>query len=202
VHIQLPAKSALSPIQPFCYLDRVTASGQFDLQWSSTPKPEAMSQLVADSVMDGRIRHVRNVEYFAWRFQNPLMQYRFGYFGQSPLDGYMILAAERYGVRQDCVTIVDWEGRTPAIKEELLESAVSTGRLALVNIWGAGVGEAERQMLERRGFCRSQMTATVSSPFRTILVGRTTADESWLLGVRNVLDLANWDVRGLYSDGA
>jgi len=192
----------MSPSPPFRHIDRAAAASHADPRWSAMREAEAMSQLVAEIAADGRIRHVRDAEYFTWRFQNPLKEYRFGYLGRSSLDGYIVLAADRYGDPQAGVTIVDWEARAPAVKEELLESAVSTGRLPLLAIWGAGLAAAERQMLERRGFRRSQSTATVSAPFRSILVCRTAASESWQLGQRNVLDRTNWDVRGLYSDGA
>lgn len=186
---------------PFRYLDRALPSGRSDLVWSTSPRPEEMAQLVADTVTDGRIRHVRDVEYFAWRFGNPLKQYRFVYYGRTRLEGYMILAANRYGDQLEKVTIVDWEGRTLAVKEKLLDFVVSTGQLKLLTIWGACLEKDERQKLERHGFCRTQSTATLGSPFCTVLVGRTKADGSWLLGERNILDRENWDVRSLYSDG-
>src|SRR5262249_10682368 len=61
-----------------------------DIRLARDPEPEPMARLVARLGYDGRIRHVRDAEYFAWRFRNPLHEYRFLYAGGSDLDGYLV----------------------------------------------------------------------------------------------------------------
>jgi hypothetical protein len=67
-----------------------------------------MAELVARRPWDGRIRHLRDAEYFAWRFRDPLHDYRFLYWDDGGLRGYPVL--QRYvSDRADhgCVNIAD-----------------------------------------------------------------------------------------------
>ncbi len=73
----------------FDRMSRLRANGSILLE--REPRPDAMSELVVRLGHDGRIRHIRNREFFAWRFRNPLGIYRFLYLGDSQLDGYLVL---------------------------------------------------------------------------------------------------------------
>src|SRR5262245_35605196 len=44
---------------------------------AQAPRPEAMADLVTQLGHDGRVRHVRDAAFFAWRYANPLQEYRF-----------------------------------------------------------------------------------------------------------------------------
>lgn len=58
-----------------------------------TPRPHEMAELVARLGYDGRIRHVQDEPYFAWRFQNPRSNYRFLFWDDARLEGYLVLQA-------------------------------------------------------------------------------------------------------------
>ena len=56
------------------------------------PRADAMAELVARLPYDGRIRHVRDARYLAWRYRNPLRDYRFLYRDGAGLAGLPRLA--------------------------------------------------------------------------------------------------------------
>jgi hypothetical protein len=92
----LDAKSWIRRVQP----TRVTVA--------HAPRPDAMAALVRRLGHDGRLRHVRDVEYFSWRFQNPLATYRFLFHGGEQPDGYLVLEASTSDLSdRNTVTIVD-----------------------------------------------------------------------------------------------
>jgi GNAT superfamily N-acetyltransferase len=66
---------------PFARFDAhwVTRGGSRNdgISVSTAAEPEAMAELVERVGSDGRIRHVRDREFFTWRFCNPLSRYRF-----------------------------------------------------------------------------------------------------------------------------
>ena len=65
----------------FFWLDKAQAqegpSENSALFISKTPDPPAMAELVKRLAYDGRLRHIRDKEYFSWRFKNPFKDYRF-----------------------------------------------------------------------------------------------------------------------------
>ena len=85
-----------------------------------------MAELVERLGHDGRIRHVRDREYFAWRFLNPRASYRFLYAQSARLEGYLVLAAQPgrpdWGVR-----LVDWEAVDDRVRRALLVAAFQKG---------------------------------------------------------------------------
>ena len=73
--------------RPFRHLDRMslgTGVGAHPrLSWRGPRASTRWSNLVLRHGHDGRIRYVRDREYLAWRFQNPLGDYRFLYWEDS-----------------------------------------------------------------------------------------------------------------------
>lgn len=79
--------------RPFRALD-TASSREPSLAIAREPRPEAMAELVAELGHDGRLRHVRSREYLAWRFVNPMHDYRFLYATRGGrLAGYLVLRA-------------------------------------------------------------------------------------------------------------
>ena len=69
-----------------------------------------MAELAERIGYDGRIRHVRDEQYFSWRFQNPLSEYRFLFWDNGRLDGYLVLYRKVYPPGNDELAyIVDWD---------------------------------------------------------------------------------------------
>jgi len=102
-----------------------------------TPLTREMSQLVARLPRDGRIRHVRDEPFIAWRYSNPLSNYRFLYAGRERLRGYIVLQ-QRPGVNGDRANIVDWEAESDLIRAELLSAAIEHGGFPELYVWQLG----------------------------------------------------------------
>ena len=102
-----------------------------------------MADLVAGLSWDGRMRHVRNAEYFAWRFRNPLHEYRFLFWDDDGLRGYLVM--QRYlseYVDNWLVNIVDWEASDDRIRRHLLEAVRRFGRFQRIQTWTVGMRES------------------------------------------------------------
>lgn len=161
-----------------------------------TPLSREMGELVARLPTDGRIRHVRDETYFAWRFRNPLHDYRFLYIGQERLRGYIVLQ-QSPGVTGDRASIVDWEGESDQLRAELLSAVVEHGKFPELCIWQLGVSPAAAQLVDHYGF-----KSVRARQEKSILVRSVRDDEldSLLtLGERRLDDARDWDLRMIYS---
>jgi len=138
----------------FAELDRYgrrSASRDGNLVVESSPRPEAMAELAGSMARDGRISHVRDAEFFRWRFGNPTREYRFLYYERDgTLEGFLVIA----GYRQSKLpfSIVDFETRSEHSLAELLESALAWGRFPAIGAWLASLSHGARTMLTRHGF--------------------------------------------------
>ncbi len=169
------------------------------LSSSREPRPEEMAALVAALPWDGRIRHVRSAEYFAWRFRNPVHEYRFLFWGEGRLDGYLVL--QRYlADRADHgrVNIVDWEARDAAGLAALLDAAVRYGRFARLETWSRALDESRRELLRRQGFEPVEASG-VKQGSGGLLVHGLRSGSDLRLGRRGLATIADWDLRMLYS---
>ena len=190
---------------PFARLDRLAERGA---KWSAGavslskhPRPEAMADLIARLPLDGRFRHVRDALYFAWRFRNPFREYRFLYAGEARLEGYMVLQCQPGGQAGSArVNIVDWEATDATIRQALLDAAVRGAFEELVS-WSASMDPETRDLLRRRAFSPID-EADAARGIPGILI-RPVRDDAlgadWTVHGRRLLDLANWDMRMLYS---
>jgi hypothetical protein len=184
--------------------DRLDACLSVPDQWRDTeslfaqraPLNREMSQLVARLPTDGRIRHVRDETYFAWRFSNPLHNYRFLYVGRERLRGYIVLQ-QSPGVTGDRASVVDWEGESEQIRAELLSAAVEHGKFPELCIWQLGASPAAEQLVDHYGF-----KSVRARQEKSILVRSVRDDELnalWTLGGRRLDDAQQWDLRMIYS---
>lgn len=169
----------------------------------SKAKPKAMAGLIDRIESTYRIRHVRDGEYFSWRFKNPLCQYRFLFWEDKALEGYLVLQTPSY-TNSGIVKIVDWEGTSPEVKADLLKASVDLGGFDKLIIWSATLPKTEKNVLQNFGFVED--TADVSlTNYRQYVLVRAVQDKmlnmDWILANRRLLDLINWDLRMIYSDG-
>jgi GNAT superfamily N-acetyltransferase len=188
------------------YHDRRNAALIRPVTVESAPRPAAMADLVNRIRPSGRLRHVRDQEYFAWRFQNPLSFYRFLYCEGNELEGYLVLYAPRepLWVRKTGVHIVDWEASTSEAYEALLQAAIQWGRFNRLTVWSAPLADGAKALLEGAGFKPVEAKAGLARSHPTLLV-RPVRDEmlkaDWVWAGRRLLDLDSWDLRMIYSDG-
>ena len=187
----------------FAHLDAKAAgvsSAAGGVRLARTPNVDAMAGLVEALGMDGRLRHVRDAAYFAWRFRNPMHEYRFLYAGASRLTGYLVLRrslSDRFD--QISTYISDWEASDPSVKEELLRTAIRWGGFSHMIAWAATLPADAREMLDRAGFVDSGASAR-GMPcvlVRPVRGGRPEA--AWTIAGLPLLDLASWELRMLYS---
>jgi hypothetical protein len=172
------------------------------------PRPAAMAELVQRIGGDGRLRHVRDEEFFAWRFQNPLSLYRFLVWVEDRMEGYLILQAPT--MRDDPnFHIVDWEAADDRIRGELLGVAIAMGNFPALNVWSVSLPAPVKALLRRTGFRTPPWPGSIGRAYRaasyrpTLLVkslDRQRPLRDWVLADRSLLDIENWDLRGIYSD--
>ena len=201
-----PVFSSPQKQDPFYFLDQNAAKREHKISprisVEQTPRPEAMAELTERTVNDERIRHVRDQKYFAWRFNNPLSRYRFLYYEGSRLDGYLILQT-KFNNTTLRVNIADWEATNLQTRSELLEAALHLGNFDAISIWTATLPDGVQDLLEENGFKVLSEKKGIEQSRRTILV-RPVRDDmlktDWIIADIRLLELANWDLRRIYSD--
>ena len=163
-----------------------------------------MAELVSRIGHDGRIRHVRDEEYLSWRFRNPLHRYLFLYWKEKDLEGYLVLQQylSEFSPSMTRVNIVDWEATSQRVRAGLLRAATHLAPFADLNIWTATVGNETKNLLRDAGFTPVQEGASVDQEQPCLLVRSVRADEpeaGWSLGDRRLREMADWDIRMIYS---
>jgi GNAT superfamily N-acetyltransferase len=187
--------------RPFEWLD-ADKSARRGVVISREPRPDAIAELSSAAPRDGRLRHVRTREYLAWRFANPMHDYRFLYAEQEgKLAGYLVLRARTMGLEQTAqVLLADLEGRDARVRAELLDAAIAAGRFAELVAWSARLGAHERALLRERGF--APLDPERNGRGAPCLLARATGAQTareWTIGSRPLLDPASWDLRPLDS---
>jgi GNAT superfamily N-acetyltransferase len=169
------------------------------ISFQDQPRCSDMANLVERIANTGRIAHVRNREYFQWRFQNPLSRYRFLFWHEQHLEGYLVLQEYTSG---DVVNVVDWEASRLSIKAHLLDAAISALTGAPIVIWSATLSQKEIEILQKNQF---RLLISAGDPLRSppaILVRPTKispSEDEWRVGDVPLLALDSWDMRMLYS---
>jgi hypothetical protein len=109
------------------------------------PRCAAMADLVERLGSTGQIRHLRDKEYFEWRFQNPRSRYRFLFGGKAGWGGYLVLQEYTSEFADaEGVNLVDWEGATTAVQADLLQAAVSYAGERSLMMWSATFARSNR----------------------------------------------------------
>ncbi len=166
------------------------------------PQPEAMAEL-HDRVNSGeRLHHVRDREFFAWRFQNPLSAYRFLFWEESRLEGYLVLQTGAGQPANSWVTIVDWEASNPQVQADLLRAATEWGNFGVLAVWTATLPDETRNLLGEYGF--RALGGSEDAVYQKSLLLRTTrptlAQADWIFADHRLLDMSSWDFRAIDSD--
>jgi len=189
--------------EPFRLLDRAASrrrAGSVAIE--REPRADAMSELVERLGHDGRIRHVRDREFFAWRFRNPLRLYRYLYSGGERLDGYLVLRApDPASGEPRRVAIVDLETASASVRAELLEAAMGAGEFRELFTWAAGLPPDARAWLASHGFepVDRHLRAHGCPCILTKQLATQVANGPWRLGDNRLTDLAAWDLRMIYT---
>lgn len=187
---------------PFSHLDRkarLQSKGPISIEHE--PRSEAMSGLVTRLGHDGRMRHLRDPEFFAWHFRNPLAEFRFLYSGDSHLDGYLVLKCARpSAVESRRVKIVDLEATQPSVRTELLDAAINLGRFPELIAWRATLPDDARNYLDSRDFKPVELDWRARGcPCVLVRSVSPRPPGDWVLGNCRLTDSASWDMRMLYT---
>ena len=90
--------------------------------------------------------------------------------------------------------IVDWEGTSPAVREELLESALSLGGFSVLSTWTSSLPDSSKELLQRSGFELTE-AGLRSRGMPCVLLKKLRADGDWYVAGVSALDPSNWDIR-------
>lgn len=183
-------------------VDRVRAQRA---RLSSGPEPRAleMADLVRRIGNDGRLRHQRDEAYYLWRFRNPLNSYGFVFWEDERLEGFLVVRRDRNGGLSR-PHILDWTASSKDVADDLLaaaEVAFGKGQLA---IWSATLDTHQLQALKAAGFEAVDDTRGIDRYLPGVLVrclDPQVQEADWQLAGTSLVDIANWDLRMIYSDG-
>ena len=196
-------------LSPFAALDNTSIRTRQDtlthILLQKEPKPDAMAELVERIGDDGRIRHVRDQRFFAWRFQNPLSEYRCFFWEGDRLEGYLILQIPIGADEGEWITIVDWEATSMQVRADLLRAAIQWGNFGTLTVWTATLQDEAKKLLQENGFhLLEEAESPTQAPYQPSLLVRSILSHKlqsdWMLGDRRLLDMSNWDLRAIYSD--
>jgi GNAT superfamily N-acetyltransferase len=124
---------------------------------TSTPDADAFAALANRAFAPGHVRHVRDPDFYRWRYANPQREYRFLVAeSEGRVTGYLAIGLQR--PRPDTLPLyfADWEGESPAVCMRLLERAVELCSTHTIRVWASSVSEAGRSRLADLGFESSQ----------------------------------------------
>jgi hypothetical protein len=186
---RFPGRRAGNPSGSFARLDRhrtQSATRERNVVVESSPRPEAMSDLVRSLARDARIRHVRDADFFSWRYANPTREYRFLYFEHGDvLEGFLALAG--YARSSLPFNIVDIEARNDSVLASLVTATCAWGDFPAVGAWLASHSPEARALLTRQGFVATEH-ALRARGMPCALLKRIGPDSS-------AIDGAAWDIR-------
>ena len=160
------------------------------------PRVAAMAELY-ERLGDGRIRQRRDAVYLEWRYRNPFSRYRFLYWNERPLEGYLVLqtSARR---RESEVRILDWEGADARVRAGLLRTALDWGRFERITMWSATLPTEAQEMLAATGF-EPEPRANPELP--TMMTQPTRESGAWTVFGMPLDDRRSWNVRLGDTDG-
>ena len=194
-------RSSKEKQHPFYFIDKMGVHGR-RVFLEKTPRPESMAELVKRTGSDGRIRHIKDKQYFTWRFQNPLSVYRFLFWEDASLEGYLVIQTS-VNRNRISVNIVDWEAANTQVRTDLLRAAIHLSKFPELTIWLATLPDEAKALLQDTGFKLLDKERSIG-PYRPSVLVRPVHQEllttDWVLANRKLLDLTNWDLRMIYSD--
>jgi hypothetical protein len=201
---RLASSGALKQGNVFHFLDTARRFGELSrfVSVEQAPQPRAMAEFVARIAGDGRLRHVRDQGYFAWRFANPRAVYRFLFWTDLRMEGYLILQAKLYKDKAK-INIVDCEATSMRVRADLLEAVIKWGNFAELNIWSAPFSAETKTLLNRAGFELLKDPASTTGSYPAILakaLHEGAPNDGWIVGDRRLSNFADWDLRMIYSD--
>jgi hypothetical protein len=171
------------------------------IQISELPRPDDMASPVERKGRPDRIHHVRDQRYYAWRFRSPLAGYRFLYWRDKALEGFLVVAKGVHSIEP--ASIVDWEAVNAHVLRDLLLAAIGESGFGGIAMWTATLPKSVVDLLDHLDIMALD-DSRAGSEFRPAFLAtcgnEAMVDAQWTLAGRSLTDLKNWDLRMAYSD--
>jgi hypothetical protein len=171
------------------------------IQISSNLRAEDMAALVARTAKRDKIHHLKDSRYFAWRFRSPLSRYRFFYWQDTALEGFLVVRRP-YRAKIGPVQLADWAVSDPEVFAKLLEAALYDAALGGMQTWSATLPESVTTALVERGF--APVESSREAGYHPSLLAHRKKTEpnggTWNLAGLDISDVNNWDLRMASSD--
>jgi hypothetical protein len=186
---------------PFAVLD-IHARGELPgpITVSPRPRPAAMARLAARLSSGAPLGLDRSRRFYAWRYGNPLSQYRILFLGTRRLRGFMAL---QFSIRSACaaINVVEWEGESARDKALLIEAAMTWGDFESLRIWSASFTPDEQALLARLGFAVVDHAGAAAEGFYCPQILVRPAERGGTRGLaRSLGQPAQWQLPGIASD--
>jgi acyl-CoA synthetase (AMP-forming)/AMP-acid ligase II/GNAT superfamily N-acetyltransferase len=187
----------------FAPLDRAVAE---PVSIDRAPRPDAMLAVLDRVRGDARLRQVCDERYLAWRYGNPMSRYRFLFWDEGRVQGYLVLQTSLHlgsgsGSR---VNVLEWAATTARARDGLLRCVVERGAFPEVRVWAASAARSARRLLHDLGFQplagRGGVPRYPSVVLARLLGETVSGRDPWRLSGRSLRDPATWDLRMTYSD--
>lgn len=176
----------------------VSGSLRAGLTISRIARPLEMERIGRCSRSDTRISHATDAKYFGWRFRNPLSSYRFVYWDDGELRGFLVLQRPRSGrIRQ--LNLLDWQADTRETKRALLNAALKLAGPSCVTTWTVGLPDMNKELLREAGFAPFDESSGVKR-YRPSLLVRPIGGENIDGAAQTMVNPEGWDIRMLFSD--
>jgi hypothetical protein len=169
------------------------------LTLSSCARPIEMAELIQNSAANDCITQRRDARYLKWRFADPFTLYRYLYWDDGGLKGFLVLERRRNGSFGH-VKIADWQAESRVVSRALLKLALESAKPAAISIWTGSRSENEIHVLEEAGFSRFDDTRG-KKRYKPSLLFRMLDTKGEPLDGRDgnrLVDGAAWDVRMLF----
>jgi hypothetical protein len=180
---------------------KTESGGQVSVE--RTAMPSEMAGLVARSSRDGRIRHVRDAQYFSWRYRNPKATYQFLFWRQHGiLEGYMVLQVGGV-LKQGPLFIVDWEAANDRVRRELFDVVLELGRSSELTTWTVSLPEEAKSMLRAAAFKpvdTAENLARTGPGFLVRILDRSHPIADPASSTLSLMDIRSWDLRMIDSE--
>ena len=189
---------------PFAHLDRrPDRKGRGKTpEVTAEPRPHTMARVAAQFAVPGRIHHVRDETYFAWRYGNPLardrwsngrVHRRFFFLHGRSGEGYAVL--QGIPGRPD-LRLIDWAGDEETFAV-LLDTVMASIKPVRLGTWSATLPGAVRTHLAQSGFVPER--GNLQARWQGLLIKSLNAGGA-VPGDRQLFDINNWDLRMIQSD--
>jgi hypothetical protein len=122
------------------------------------------------------------------------------------LEGYLVLQVSGHThTNKMHANIVDWEVANVRIWNDLIQLAIDLDKFDSLTIWSATLPNEVKTLLGKMGFSLIEETGIITRDIcHSKILIRSVRDEmspaDWVLANHDLLDLANWDLRMIYSD--